>query len=237
MTFLELITAAYRKLGIAGEGETISAQMTTDGKQALNLILEEWENDPDLALTEEQTFYTAASTASYVVGDGETWDGNKPLSIEAAYTSIDGVDYPLKIITEKEYMEISDKTIEGTSECLFYLPEETTGTVFLYPVPSASGTPPGTAGQTVTILSSRVFTPCTVLTADVELPKGYNSALIFNLAIALSPEFPDVKMSPVVIAKAMETLDLIRSSNKKRPVPVKFYFLGRNRSIFNINTR
>lgn len=229
MTFLELITAAYRKLGIAGEGETISAQMTTDGKQALNLLLEEWENDPDLALTEEQTFATSASTASYLIGDAQTWDGNKPLSIEAAYTTIGGVDYPLTVISEKEYMEIDDKDTTGIPEYLTYIPSDLTGTVKLYPEPSEVGT--------VTILSSRVFTPCTVLTADVELPKGYNSALIFNLAIALSPEFPDIKMSQVVIAKAMETLDLIRSSNKKRPVPVKFYFLGRNRSIFNINTR
>jgi len=229
MTYIELITAAYRKLGIAGEGETLSAQMKTDGKQALNLLFEEWENDPDLALTEEQEFDTAASTAEYSIGDGETWDGNKPLSVEAAYTTIGGYDYELTVIPEKEYMEIKDKTVTGIPEYLTYTPSDLTGTVKLYPVPAVVGT--------VTILNIRLFTQCTDLTADVELPKGYKSALIFNLAITLSPEFPDVTVSKIVLAKAMETLDMIRLSNKKRPMPIKFYFLGRNRGIFNINTR
>jgi hypothetical protein len=229
MTYIELITAAYRKLGIAGEGETLSAHMKTDGKQALNLIFEEWENDPDLALTEEQTFATAASTEEYSIGDGETWDGNKPLTVEAAYTTIGGIDYELTVIPEKEYMQIDRKSVEGIPEYLTYIPSDLTGTVRLYPVPAEVGT--------VTILNSRLFTPCTNLTADVELPKGYKSALIFNLAIALSPEFPDVTVSKIVLAKSVETLDMIRLSNKKRPLPVKFYFLGRNRGIFNINTR
>lgn len=226
MTFIELITAAYRKLGIAGEGETVSAQMKTDAKQALNLLLERWENDTDIALTEEQVFATAASTRYYTVGVGMTWVGNKPLVIESAYTTVGGVDYPLTIITEKEYMEIPDKTTEGTPELLFYLPEEITGTVYLYPVPSAVGT--------VTILNSKPFTPCTSLAADVELPKGYKSALINNLAIEMSPEFPDIEVSPVVIARAQDDLDLIRTTNRKRPVPIKFIFKGRQQGLFNI---
>jgi hypothetical protein len=228
MTYLELITAAYRKLGIAGEGETLSAQMKTDGKTALNMLLDEWENDTDLALTEQQTFDSVAGTASYSVGDGETWDGNKPLSIEAAFTTIEGVDYPLTIIPEREYMDIDVKDTSSIPEYLTYTPSHLTGTVKLYPVPSEAGT--------VTILNSRMFTPCTNLTVDVELPKGYISALIYNLAISMSPEFPDVQINQIVIAKAMETLDLIRSSNKKRPMPIKFIFSGRNGSIFNINT-
>jgi hypothetical protein len=149
--------------------------------------------------------------------------------VEAAYTTIGGIDYKLTVIPEKEYMQIERKSVEGIPEYLTYTPSDLTGTVRLYPVPAEVGT--------VTILNSRLFTPCTDLTADVELPKGYKSALIYNLAIQLSPEFPDVKINQIVIAKAMETLEGIRLSNKKRPLPVKFYFLGRNRGIFNINTR
>ena len=228
MTYIELITAAYRKLGIAGEGETLSAQMKTDAKQALHLMLEEWENDPDLALTEQQTFATVAGTESYVIGDGQTWDGNKPLTIQSAYTTVSRIDYPLTIIAEKEYMEIDTKDDSGTPDRIMYVQSDLTGTVYLYPSPSAVGT--------VTLLSSRAFNQVTDLTADVELPSGYKSALLFNLAIALSPEYPDVKINQIVIAKAVETLDMIKMANRKRPVPIKFNFLGRRRGIFNINT-
>lgn len=228
MTFLELISSAFRKIGIAGEGETLSAQMLTDAKESLNLILEEWENDPDLALTTEQTFSSVASTASYVVGNGQTWDGDKPLKIMSAYTTISSVDYPLTVISEKEYMEISIKSNTGIPEYIMYAAAEETGTVYLYPTPADSGT--------ITILSSKAFVQCTDLTADVSLPKGYKSALIYNLAIDLSSEY-EISIKPIVAAKAAETLSLIRDSNRKIPAPIKFSYLGRSQRLFNINTR
>ncbi len=227
MTFLELITSAYRKLGIAGEGETIGAGMVSDAKEALNLMLEEWENDPDIALTEEQSFYSAASTASYTIGTGQTWVGNKPLEVESAYITISSTDYPLTVITEKEYMEISDKATTGTPEYIMYIAAEETGRVYLYPVP--------TARYAVVLLSKKPFVQCSSLTASVTLPKGYKSAIVYNLAIALSVEY-EVDIKQLVATKAVETLDLIRSSNKKRPIPVKFTYYNRGRSVFNINT-
>ena len=229
MTVLELITAAYRKFGAIGAGETLSSGMSQDGLEALNLLLEEWENDGTITLTEQQTFNVTASTYSYSIGDSETWDGNKPLRILEAYVTISSYDYPLTEIYEKEYMRISDKDVEAYPTSFCYVPAESTGTVYLYPSPSTNGT--------ITMLNNKAFTQYTELTTTVDLPNGYKPALIWNLSAELYPEFEQKDTPAWLLSRAEKTLNAIKTTNTRRPIPLKFDpILTGGRSRFNINT-
>ena len=214
MTVLDLIKASLRVLGILAAGETPDAQQSTDARQALNLMLGEWDNDGFLTLREQQNFSVSSGTASYSIGDGETWDGNKPLKILVAYLrDSDGYDHPLTIINEKEYMEIYDKDSEGRPTRLFYQPAETTGTVYLYPEPDDA--------YTIYLLNHKEFTEYTALTTTISLPSGYLNALKFNLAVEIAPEY-EREPSQWVISQATKKLAAIKSTNVKKPGPMKF---------------
>ena len=229
MTVLELITAAYRKFGATAVGNTLASDMSQDGLEALNLLLEEWENDGTITLTEQQTFNVTADDYDYTIGSGETWDGNKPLRILEAYVTISSIDYPLTEIYEKEYMRIEDKDISAYPKSFCYVPAETTGTVYLYPSPSNSGT--------ITILNNKAFTQYTSLTDDIDLPNGYKSALIWNLSTDMYPEFERKDTPSWLLKRAEDTLSKIKQTNTRRPIPLKYDpLLTGGRARFNMNT-
>jgi len=78
-TALDIVTRAYRKAGIGGMGETISAEMSAEGIDALNAMIHGWKlqgvdtTHTDIAITdtfplaseyEEGTVYLLASRLS-----------------------------------------------------------------------------------------------------------------------------------------------------------------------------
>lgn len=214
MTALDLIKASLRKIGVLAKGQTIDSSDASDARTALNLLLEEWENDTTLSLNELQSFSISDGTGGYSIGDGETWDGSKPLNVLSAYVTVGGYDYQLIISDITEYMEITDKDAEGTPTHLFYVPSNSTGTVYLFPAPSASGT--------ITILNKKSFTQYSSGDTDIDLPAGYKSALIYNLAMELYPEYEGVNIPQWLLKRAENTKETIKKTNTVRPIPIKF---------------
>lgn len=228
MTVLELIKSSLRKLGVLAEAQTPSSEASANAREALNLLLEDWQNDGIVSLLEQQNFSVSSGTLSYSIGSGETWNGNKPLKVLHAFLrDSNGYDHPLTVVTHEEYMDICDKDLEGRPTVLYYLPSNTTGTVYLYPEPNTA--------YTIYILDQAPFTQYTALDTTISLPNGYKSALIYNLAIEIAPEY-ETEPSTWVVRQAAKKLAAIKSTNLKLPIPLKFdpVLLG-GPDTFNIN--
>lgn len=227
MTVLELIKAAMRVIGATSPMQEPTAEESTDAREALNLILGEWQNDNLLALKQLQAFNVVASTKSYTIGTGMTWNGSTPLKVLSAYLTSDSVDYPVDIIGEVEYMEIYDKSLEGRPFKLFYLPSGTTGTVYLWYQPDSS--------YTLTMLIQKVFTTYTSLSTTIALPNGYLSALKYALAVEIAPEYKiDPSVMQLVIKRAGETLAAIKKTNLVKVAPMQFDRVFSTNNNYNI---
>ena len=214
MTVLDLIKSSLRLLGVLAAGETPDSAMSNDANSILTLLLEEWQNEGLVSLTEQQSFSVTSGTLNYTIGSGETWDGNKPLDILAAtLRDSDGYDTDLKIIGEKEYLAIHDKDLSAKSTKLFYLPSNSTGTVYLYGQPDAN--------YTIILLSQAAFTIYEDLNTTINLPSGYLQALRYNLAVEIAPEYEKTP-SDWIVRQSIEKLAKIKRTNSKRPRPLRF---------------
>jgi len=220
MTVLDLIKSILRKIGVLAAAETPNSNTANDVLQSINLLLQEWDNEGLLALTERQTFNVTSGTQTYTIGPGMTWVGNKPLKIISAYITLDSIDYPLEIIGESEYMKISDKTVEEMPSLLYYQFSNSTGTVYLIGKPDQA--------YTITILSLKAFTEYSSLTTTISLPKGYQNALLFNVALDTWPEYSKQDPPQWLVRRANETLARIKKTNLKKAMPMQFdgIFLG-----------
>jgi hypothetical protein len=213
MTVLDLIKSSLRLIGAIASSEVPNSEMVNDAKEALNSLLGEWHNKGLVSLTEQQTFNISSGSLSYTIGTDMTWNGNKPLKVLSAFISLNSVDYPLEIIGESEYMDISDKSVSCMPSKLFYLPGNNTGTVFLYGKPDQA--------YTITLLSQKAFTTYTSTSTSVDLPSGYLSALKYALAIEIAPEY-ESSPSQWLLSRANETISAIKRTNLKKPKAMQF---------------
>lgn len=228
MTALELIKAALRVNGIIASGETPSADMTADGLEALQILLREWSGKgcavyavtiEDLALV--------AGTQSYTIGTGATFDTTRPVEIVSASVLTGGISYPLRIIGAKQYSAISLKGIGGVPAYLFYNPGYADGTVYIWP--------PGSG--TLTLSSVKLLTVPTALTDSIAFPEPYDSAIKWNLAEQIGPEYGR-DASGYIQRKALITFNSIVSRNAAlaiEAVSSGITSLGRDEAAYDIN--
>lgn len=203
MTVRELISAALRGLGVIAVGETPTDAEMRDGLEALNLMLQGWALERLTVFTATgENFTLTAGTAEYSIGSSGDFDTARPQSIAGAWVRDNqGLEHKVRLISELQYRNIADKTVQGRPSMLFYDPEHPLGRIYLYPTPDAA--------ETLHLESLKPFTALDGLSQEVSLPPGYAQALKWNLALELAPEFgkqPD----QVVAAKAVSSKSFIK---------------------------
>jgi len=217
-TALDLITGAGRLLGVVRKGEALDNDEATDGLSALNAILSAWGSETLMALARVRESFSLTSAGSYTIGVGQTFNTVNPIAISSAFIRSGSIDYPpLEIISDEEYDSITMKDISGIPNRLCYTnsPTTETGTIRLYPKPSAS--------YELHLLIEKPFSTLT-LSTDIFFPqRAGERAARYNLAIEMAPEF-GVEPSPAVVAIARESKGLMKlegaKSRKLRPIIV-----------------
>jgi hypothetical protein len=210
MTGRDLVTASLRLIGATAPGESLAASEATDGLAALNRMLDSWSNDGMLihAITAETPYTLTVSDGSYTIGaSGDIT--TRPMSIEKAVIRDGTTDYPLMRLTLSEYSAIVDKSQESTYPTHFYddggYPQRT---IKLWPVPSAA--------HSLVLWTKRPLTQVATLDTSLSLPQGYERALVYNLAVEVSPEYGK-QISDVIMMTAIESKAAIKRSNH-RPI-------------------
>jgi hypothetical protein len=214
-TVLDLINGAMRKIGVLAPGNSLAGQEASDALQTLNEMLSSWSIEGMMILAPtREVFNLAASTGSYTIGPGQTFDTTRPVRITEASVipNADGIEHPLTIIRDSgEWAGITSKSTESLYPShLFYQPAETTGTIYVYDVPDSS-TPD------LVLYSEKALTQYSALTDSVSLAPGYERAIKYNLAIEYAGEYGK-EPSPSVVLVANESKAFIKTKNLQIPV-------------------
>jgi hypothetical protein len=176
-TVNDLIHSSMRLIGAIAAGETLETNELNDAFISLNQMLSSW-NTEGASLVGRQRLVVN-------VGGGNSAPlFQRPVKIDAASTSISGVDSALEIvdaagweaipIPEKGMMSIFIRKLY----CDYLYP---TSTVYIWPTPRLSGSLEMWIYATMNQFAS--------LTDTITLPEGYEAGLRWNLALNLAPEY------------------------------------------------
>lgn len=180
-TVNDIVTKAFQKVGILTKTEVISADEMLDGIDTLNAMLSSWSNDSMMVNARTRDDVSLISGVStYTIGTGQTFNTVRPTFINDAYVTIGSTDYPLTVITDEIYDDIAIKSISGIPEYINYDNAYPVGKIRIYPVPSAN--------YTLHIVSEKPLSQFSI-NSNVDLPAGWEQALIYNLALLIAPEY------------------------------------------------
>jgi hypothetical protein len=200
-TALDIIKASMRKAGILVKSESPAADEASDALDTLNDMIESWANDElCVPFRTLESFTLSGGTAIYTIGSGGTFNTVRPIQIISGFTRDGTNDRPIKIIGDDEYSSISYKGALGRSEYLNYSNEHPLSTIKLYPTPDI--------GYALSLLTEKQLGAYT-LNQTVDLPAGWRRALVYCLAVELSPEY-GVQLPQEVGAVASDSFSKIK---------------------------
>lgn len=210
-TALEIGRSALGLTNAVGVDQTLTADQTTLVVSVFNDLLEIFSTN-NLAVygASNQTFNTAASTATYTIGTGGTWNTTRPVRIHPnAYSISSSTSFPCISMTQEEYNAIPVKTQTQTwADRFMYVNTFPLGVVTLWPVPT------GIIPMTFSI--DTVLSSVAAAGTSISFPPGYSMVFQYKLAIMLGPRFGK-KMAdyPEIVAIANDSFADICRVNKR----------------------
>lgn len=223
-TAATLIKRAMQKAGILSKTETPSADESADGLSTLNAMLSSWSNDSMMIYARvRETFTLTASQYSYTIGTGGDLNTSRPTFLLDAYITQATTDLPVEIITDEVYDTIPVKTTLGIPYFLNYNNDYPLAKILLYPAPSTN--------YSLTILSEKVLSSFS-LTDTIDLPPGWEQALIYNLAVLLAPEYGQ-QIDPVTLKIAQDSKGSIQRAIIKNRTMDALPQAGRKGNVYN----
>jgi hypothetical protein len=161
-------------------------------------------------------------------------EATRPIKITAAFTRSSNpnpIDYPLEVINNAQYQALVFKTINITYPYyLYYNPTFPLGTITFYPVPNV--------GLILGLSQVLQFIDFANLTIAIQLPPGYEDAIIYNLAVQIAPDYgrSDKAMRGTQIwEEAKSRLASLKRTNQERLLMAvdPSIFMGRQGGVWN----
>lgn len=193
----EIIISAFEVLRVydSGASNVPTSTQYTRAIQTLNFMLTAWQSH-GLQLWSRKTtsFPLVEGTTSYTIGSGGTIDVNKPMRIYTAWrrdTTAD-TDTPIRILSEKEYDLLNNKSEEGTPNAIYYanryesnsVQEGATAKGLIYVYQPADAT--NAANTEIHIRYQRPFNDFDSTSDTLDFPQEWNEAIKFGLAVRLA---------------------------------------------------
>lgn len=201
-TARDLIHRSLRLIHVLDSGEDPTPDEANDSLTAFNDMLDSM-SVPGLYIyaQREDIVSWTASEASRTIGASGNFNITRPTRIESAfYRASDDSDYPIKILRSREsYTGILDKSTEGSiPSYLYYEPAYPLGTLYIYPVPSATAA--------IHLQTQEQLTQIATLDTTISFPPGYKDLLTAMLCGRLAPEFG--------VALPPEAQDIMRRASR-----------------------
>lgn len=232
-----IITQSLTVLGAYGVGQSLSAADVNLGQFWLNALMSELAiQSLTIPSVSREVFGITANQSTYTIGPGGDFNTIRPpIGIDNAAlllnTSSPAIEIPLALLTNQAYQSIALKTQTNTLFTnLFYNPTFVTGglgTIFLWPVPT-------TAANDLVLYIETPLTEFADLTTPYQIPPGYLTMLVSNLAVRLAEPFTR-PLSENLNRLAVKSLANIKRQNTKMGELVNDFSSGRG-GIYNINT-
>jgi hypothetical protein len=166
-----------RLIGAIASGEVLETNELNDAFVSLNQMLSSWNTEGASIVGRQKMLVSIASFNSYALPQ-------RPVKIDAASTSINGVDSDLDIVDAAgwEAIPVPEKQMQSIFikrlYCDYLFPN---ATVYLWPTPRL----PGSLELWAYAPMLQFATPADTIT----MPDGYEAGLRFNLAVNLAPEY------------------------------------------------
>lgn len=180
LTRNDIIEAAYRKLGLPGEGNTLTATQYTDGLSALNAVVA-------LAVTDGMPLWKRTQTALTPSASSQVYtiaDAVKVANVSIRTTS-GGTQYDLEHKSLYDFNRLPYGQT-GVPVSWTWQPTLTGVTLSIYPSYSDSAT---VSGRTLQVVYQKEFDGFDATTTDtMDFPPYWGLALIYQTAVVLAPE-------------------------------------------------
>lgn len=178
----ELIREALDVLGVGSEGEPVTADMYRRGSNSLNLMITSWNAQEDLWRREQASVTLVAGQAAYALTP-------KPMRVLSARRKdvASGYETPMTEWSRQEYLDQPNKTSALSTPVNFYYdPQRDTGTLYVWPAPSA----PVAAAVTVEIDQLRPIFLMDSSADTLDFPQEWQETVAMNLAKRLKLKYP-----------------------------------------------
>lgn len=195
-TARQIITKAMQKAGVLTKSEAPDADEANDALDALNDMLSSWSTDSLVTYSRVwESFTLTGNKGDYTIGTGGDFNTDKPVEIVEAHIKNGTTDYSMDVVSDVVYNRyIITKTTQGIPYWLNFDNAFPLSTIRLFPVPSTA--------YDLFILSEKQLTQLAI-DDTVSLPAGWNRALIYSLALELSPDYGQAATRDIVaIAKS-----------------------------------
>jgi len=175
----QLVEAAYRKIGLPGEGNTLSTAQYTDGTEALNGAI-------SLAVTDGMPLWKRTTQSETPSTTSQVYTLSNAVKVFAVFLrDTDGVQYELRNKSLYDFNRLPRDAI-GVPVHWTWNPAIEGGTVSIWPLTSDATT---VSTKTLQIVYQDEFDSFTTTTTHTpDFPAYWTLALVYKTALLLAPE-------------------------------------------------
>jgi hypothetical protein len=209
----EIIEEAFDLCGVGSEGEPISADQYARALRSLNLMVKAWGASEHLWLRTEATVALVSSQAAYDLNP-------KPMRvIEVRRNNLTSdIDTPLDEWARQQYFDMPNKATQSIPVNFYYDPQKTTGTLYVWPEPSAA-----TATQfQLKYTYLRQFDNFSSTSDTADCPDEWQLALTYGLADELSLKYG---VSPQIAGRISQRAAVYKAKIESWDTEPASYFL------------
>ena len=201
-----LVQDAMYQAEVLGQDQPATAGDTNLVLRILNRMLQSWANEsltiPGSLIIDSFAMSpgvaTYASTLLTVLG--------RPISLDSIYVRLNNLDYSVNLVDNQSYNDIPYKTVTAIPTVCYYDGGNPIANFNFYPVPYAAFT---------CFVSGFIAMPTVTLGSIINLPAGYEQAIIDNLAVKIWRFFKGSTM-PIpqdLTMQAFQSLAIIKRNN------------------------
>jgi hypothetical protein len=184
----QLLTAAIGKLGVLAAGQSPTVEDTTKAAMNLNMLVAQLRAKGIPLWARKEYILTLTTTASYLIGAGQTVNTPYPLKMLDAYVeniSGNNTRIPIDIISKSEYNVLPRNSSSSQPVKLSYQPFNNYGEISIWPTPDSNVA----ANYRVAMIYQRPFEYFIASTDTMDFPEQYYLPIVYKLAVLLAPEW------------------------------------------------
>lgn len=214
VTALAIINAAAQELGALAGGEQLSSDDQAWALQKLQRLIDRYNARLPMIYNVNFTLFTLGAGANpTTIGPGGIFDVNqRPVTIESIgliLAGTPGVELPLN---RRDQDWWANNRIKGLTSTLptdfYYSPDWPLGSIYFWPVPTAS--------HQVNIETRQVLSEYTSYAQTFSMPPAYWDAIVYELAISLGPSF-EREPSQVLVSLWKAAIKAVQVNNISSP--------------------
>ncbi len=227
-TIRQLLTGSLRLINVVQANESPTADDMDISLMSLRAVMDSWSTERlAIFLLKQYYFPTIAGQRDYTMGPGGTWNITRPMGIAKATVSYGGViiyntdhwemnngptiqDIPMELLTDAQYAAIGMKNQPSTYPVKLYDNGD-------YPLRTISVWPVPTTNEPLTLWLIQPLNDPDNLDVELNLPKGYERALRFTMAVELAPEFGK-EVPPEVVKTMVDAKGYLKRINSRNQI-------------------